>query len=170
MCQDILRVSTTCFCDNRETRVHFHGINKNIIIDFAHTPDGIEKCLDLVKSLVKGKIITLFGCVEYADLTKRELMGQVVSSYSDYIILTADNPNFENVTSICNTIKKGIPKTKKVFIIEDRMEAVKFGMKLLNPFDTLVLLGKGGETKQKISGKDYFYDEVEFVKTLIGKK
>lgn len=147
-----------------------YGINKKIIIDFAHTPDGIQKCLGLVKSLVKGKIITMFGCVEYADLPKRELMGKIVSEYSDYIILTADNPNFENVTSICNTIKKGIPSTKKVFIIEDRMEAVKFGMKLLNSFDTLVLLGKGGETKQKISGKDYYYDEVEFVKSLIGKK
>ena len=95
-------------------------------------------------------------------------MGEVVSKYSDYIILTADNPNFENVTSNCNSIKKGISKNKKVFIIEDRMEAVKFGLKLLNTGDTLVLLGKGGETKQKISGKDYYYDEVEFVKTLIG--
>ena len=144
------------------------GLDKKVIVDFAHTPDGIDKCLSLVKSLVKGKIISLFGCVEYADISKREKMGEVVSNYSDYIILTADNPNFENVTSICNSIRKGISKNKKVFIIEDRIEAVKFGLKLLNAGDTLVLLGKGGETKQKISGKDYYYDEVEFVKTLIG--
>lgn len=144
------------------------GLDKKVIVDFAHTPDGIEKCLGLVKSLVKGKIISLLGCVEYSDILKREKMGEVVSGYSDYIILTADNPNFENVTSICNSIKKGISKNKKVFIIEDRMEAVKFGLKLLNTGDTLVLLGKGGETKQRISGKDYYYDEVEFVKTLIG--
>ena len=145
------------------------GLDKTIIVDFAHTPDGFEKCLSLVKSLSKGKIISLFGCVDYSDIEKRKIMGEIASNYSDYIILTSDNPNFESVTSICESIKKGISKNKKVFVIEDRIEAVKFGLKLLNTLDTLVLLGKGGETKQKIKGVDYFYDEIEFVKSIIGK-
>lgn len=140
--------------------------NRTIVVDFAHTPDGFEKTLNLVKQLKKKNIITLFGCVSYSDDKKRKEMGKFASLYSDIIVLTADNPDNNSVKEISKVIREGISDDKKVFIIEDRLKAVKFAYKMMGEGFTLVLLGKGGEEKQKINGKYFDYDEIEIVKNL----
>ena len=138
-----------------------------IVIDFAHTPDGFEKILSTIKSFATGKVVTVFGCVGYSDSNKRKLMGSVASKYSDYIVLTSDNPNFVKVATINGDIKKGFGKFENYIEIEDRVEAIKFGIGMLCKSDVLVLLGKGGERKQVINGKSIEYNEIEIVNNLI---
>ena len=141
--------------------------NNYIVIDFAHTPDGFEKVISTFKSLAKGKLITIFGCVDYSDIKKRVLMGTVASKYSDYVILTADNPNFDNVKDINKDIKCGFKRFKNYIEIEDRIEAIKYGISLLCSEDILLILGKGGEYKQLIMGKNVEYNEQEIVNNFI---
>lgn len=142
--------------------------NIKIIIDFAHTPDGFEKTLSLVKLLRKGRIITLFGCVEYSDSNKRKLMGEVADKYSDYLVLTADNPNKTSVQEISKDIVAGIKKCKYE-IIEDRKVAISKAFGELIKNDTLVLLGKGAEKHQKINGILMDYSDIDVVKNLLKK-
>ncbi len=140
--------------------------NIKIIVDFAHTPDGLEKTLGIIKKLRQGKIISLFGCVGYSDIEKRKIMGEVVDTYSDEIIITADNPNFITVEEIAVDIKKGIKKCK-VTVISNRREAIEFAFKNLKTNDTLVLLGKGAETHQKVKGKNEEHSDIMIVKKLL---
>lgn len=134
-----------------------------VIVDFAHTSEGFNKVLALVKTLrPHGKIITLFGCVGYSDKQKREDMGRIASKYSDKVILTQDNPDFVRFEDICADIKITCDCIK----IPDRVSAVKHGIEMLNENDTLVCLGKGGEKKQKINGVNFAYNELEVVKNL----
>lgn len=139
----------------------------HIIVDFAHTPDGFENILKVFRKLVKGKLITIFGCVEYSDVKKRIMMGKVASAFSDYIILTADNPNDTLVSKINRDIKAGFKKFKNYIEIEDRKKAIEYGLGLLCKNDAVLILGKGGETKQLILGKSIKYNEHEVVNNLL---
>ena len=140
--------------------------NRKIVIDFAHTPDGFEKTLSLIKMLRKGKITTLFGCVEYADFEKRKTMGAIADKYSDELIITADNPNFAKVEDIGKDIAMGIKKCKYK-IIEDREMAIIKAVINMQNNDTLVILGKGAEKYQKINGKLVEYSDIEVVEKLV---
>ncbi len=145
----------------------FNLINENkIIVDYAHTPDGFDKVLSLIKFLrPAGKIITLFGCVGYSDKQKRKEMGAVASKYSDMVVLTTDNLCGENFEEVCNDIAPSVQYIK----IEDRKNAVEYAHSLLTTGDTLVLLGKGNEKIQKDS-INYEYNELEVVKALQKKE
>lgn len=134
--------------------------NNKVIVDYAHTPDGIEKVLSLVKNLRHGRIITLFGCVGYSNSDKRKQMGDIVKKYSDFVIVTSDNYSDENFDKIFDDI--GI--TKYYAKIENRAKAVGFGINMLDKNDTLLLLGKGAETVQKTRGGDVEYSELKIVK------
>ncbi len=147
------------------------SLNRKIIIDFAHTPDGFEKVLSLIKKLRKGKIITLFGCVGYSDKVKRREMGMVAGRYSDEIILTSDNLGYEDFETMCHDIEVGVEHNKVIARLEDREEAVKLAYENMKANDTLVLLGKGNETKQVIKGENIQYSDVKVVdKLLSGEK
>ncbi len=136
--------------------------NNKIIVDYAHTPDGFEKVLSLIKMLrPNGKIITVFGCVGYSDAKKRAEMGKVASKYSDFVVLTTDNlcgEKFEDVS-------KDVSLSVKHVLIEDRKTAVTFAYSMLKSNDTLMLLGKGNETFQKDT-QNILYNELEVVKEL----
>ena len=135
-----------------------------VVVDFAHTPDGFEKVLSLISSTRQnGRIITLFGSVSYADSAKRKSMGKIARKYSDYIILTSDNPDDMDFETICADI--GL-KGKNVIHIKDRKQAIEYGVGMFDKHDTLVCLGKGGETKQKINGINVPYNELEVVKSI----
>ena len=110
-----------------------------IIIDFAHTPDGMQKVL----SSIKGKKIVVFGAGGDRDKSKRKLMGEIADKYSDYIILTNDNPRCEDEMTIINDIKKGIKNTPYEIIL-DRKEAIKKAISLQKN-EYILLLGKGDE-------------------------
>ncbi len=140
--------------------------NNKIIVDYAHTPDGFEKILSLIKFLrPAGKIITLFGCVGYSDKQKRKEMGCVADKYSDCVVLTSDNLCGKDFNEVCADID---PLDKHIKI-QDRESAVKYSYGLLKEGDTLVLLGKGNETVQKDT-QNYVYNELEVVKQLQKKE
>ena len=140
--------------------------NRKIVVDFAHTPDGFEKTLSLIKLLRKGKITTLFGCVEYADFEKRKEMGSIADKYSNEIVLTADNPNFSKVEDIAKDILLGI-KNSKYSIIDDRKTAIIKSVLNMENNETLVILGKGAEKYQKINGKLIDYCDIDVVAELV---
>lgn len=128
----------------------FLDLNKLVVVDFAHTPDGFFNVLSEVKKFRKGNIITLFGCVGYSDTNKRIEMGEIASRFSNQLIVTTDNINFQNFENVCDDIlsKVNVPYVK----IFDRAEAIKFAFENLKENDTLLILGKGCETSNLING------------------
>lgn len=135
--------------------------NRNIIIDFAHTPDGLEKVLSTAKSLCKGKLYCIFGCGGNRDVDKRHKMGMISEKYCDYVCLTNDNPRFEEPRSIVANIEEGMTKGHMVEL--DRTEAIRKMLAICRPDDVLVIAGKGGEKYQSIGGKKIPYNDFDAV-------
>lgn len=133
-----------------------------IIIDFAHTPDGLKNLLSTARTLTKSRLITLFGCGGERDRSKRKLMGQVASKYSDFIIVTSDNPRGENPSDIIADVEAGIT-IKDVKSIADRTEAIRFALGEMEEGDTLVIAGKGNENYLEIKGKKIPYSDFDAV-------
>jgi UDP-N-acetylmuramoyl-L-alanyl-D-glutamate--2,6-diaminopimelate ligase len=129
-----------------------------IIVDFAHTPDGMEKVL----SAIKNKKIVVFGAGGDRDKTKRKIMGKVADKYANYIILTNDNPRCENPQEILKEIAKGIKNTP-FEIIEDRKEAIKKAI-ALQKNEYVVILGKGDEKYMQFCNKKIPFSDREVVK------
>lgn len=143
--------------------------NNKVVIDYAHTPDGFENVLSLVKSLRKGKIITVFGCVGYSDRNKRKEMGEIAAKFSDSIILTTDNPNYVSYEEINADIKLGFKNFTNYCEIFDRQLAIYDGVCKLIKNDTLLILGKGVEVTNKINGKDIPCNDLDSLNYAIEK-
>ena len=141
---------------------------KTVVIDFAHTPDSIDKLLSHIKKFASGNIISVFGCVGYSDKDKREEMGMVVSRYSDMIIVTTDNRGTTQFSDIANDIIVGIGDGKFV-CIEDRLSAISYASKIMQDKDVLVLIGKGAENFQKIENKRVTYSDRDSVISVFEK-
>ncbi|MBQ9318157.1 MAG: UDP-N-acetylmuramoyl-L-alanyl-D-glutamate--2,6-diaminopimelate ligase [Bacilli bacterium] len=132
-----------------------------IIIDYAHTPDAVEKIINSVKNL-GSHIITIIGCGGNRDKQKRPIMGRIATSLSDYVIFTSDNPRNENPNRIIQDIIQKLD-TNNYEIEENREKAIKKGIQKLNKNDILLLLGKGHENYQIINGKKYHFSDIEVV-------
>lgn len=155
-----------------------NSANATIIIDFAHTPDGLETILKEAKLLADksgGRVLTLFGCGGDRDKGKRPLMGGIAERFSDILILTSDNPRSEDESEIINDILTGIQKkdiikdtTKDTITINpDRKEAIVFLCQKMRQHDVLVLAGKGHEPYQVLKDKTIdFNDKEEVIKWL----
>ncbi len=140
-----------------------------VIIDYAHTPDGLEKAINAVRSFTKGRVITLFGCGGDRDKTKRPKMGRMATELSDVVIVTTDNPRTEPPEEIIKEILIGTVGSKaEVITITDRSEAIKEAMKIAKKGDTVLLAGKGHETYQVIGTERVHYDEREVIKNALG--
>lgn len=139
-----------------------------VIIDYAHTPDGLENIIKTVKEFANGRVITLFGCGGDRDNTKRPIMGEIAGRLSDYSIITSDNPRTENPEEIVSEIEEGMKKTDgKYTVIVDRREAIGFALDFAKKDDIIILAGKGQETYQIIGREKYDFDErVEVYKHL----
>ena len=141
-----------------------------IMIDYAHTPESLENILSAVKTYTRGRVICVFGCGGDRDKTKRPLMGEVAGRVADFSIVTTDNPRTENPSQIISEIEEGISKTKgKYKIIEDRREAIKEALKMMNKNDIVVLAGKGHEPYQEINGEKLPFDERIIVKEILSE-
>ena len=145
--------------------------NYSVIIDYAHTPDGLENIIKTLKSITKGKLITLYGCGGDRDVSKRAVMGKISGELSDFTVITSDNPRTENPIKILKDIEKGILGiTDNYVIIPDRYEAIKYALEHAEPQDTVLLAGKGHED-YIIKGYDKIhFDEREIVKCILDKK
>lgn len=140
-----------------------------VIIDYAHTPDGLEKAINAVRSFTKGRVITLFGCGGDRDKTKRPKMGRMATELSDVVVVTTDNPRTEDPDEIIKEILIGTVGSKaEVITITDRSEAIKEALKIAEKGDTVLLAGKGHETYQVIGTERVHYDEREVIKNALG--
>ena len=139
--------------------------NNSIIIDYAHTPDAMEKIISTVKKMNYNKIITIFGCGGNREKEKRPKMGEIASLLSDYVILTNDNPRDENPKEIIREIKQNMNNNYK--IIYDRKKAIQEGIKMLKENDVLLILGKGHEEYQVIDNKKIFFSDLYTVYDII---
>ncbi len=135
---------------------------KNIVVDFAHTPDGLEKAIQTARQFTSGRLITMFGCGGERDEGKRPIMGRICSSLSDVTVLTSDNPRHEDPMKIICDIQKGITKGT-TFVEPDRAKAVKIALEQAKAGDTVLLAGKGAEKEQVIGDTKYPYDDFEEV-------
>ena len=133
-----------------------------IIIDYAHTPDAVEKIITNVSKLPHGRIITLIGCGGNRDKTKRPIMGNIATKYSDFVLFTSDNPRFENPKDILKDITCKLD-TNNYKIIVNREKAIKKGVQMVKKNDILLLLGKGHENYQIIKDKRRPFSDKEIV-------
>lgn len=139
-----------------------------VFVDFAHTPDGLEKSLSALKKLCKGNLYCLFGCGGNRDAVKRPLMGEVAAKYADFLIITSDNPRYEDPYEIISQIEEGVKKTGKKYVtVTDREVATEYALNLLCPEDILLVAGKGGENYQEIMGIKHSYNDNTVIKRLI---
>lgn len=139
--------------------------NFNIIIDYAHTPESLKNLLINVKTLTKSRIITVFGCPGNRDETKREIMGKIAGEFSDYCILTSDNPQYENSFRIMRQIEYGLYQTNCPYkLIDDRSQAINLALSLAQPKNTVLIVGKGVENYQNINGEHIPFSDFECVK------
>ena len=136
------------------------------IIDYAHTPDAVEKIITSNLEDKKGKIITIVGCGGDRDPKKRPIMGNIASKLSDYVIYTNDNPRTEDEKNIMNDILKGVDKDNYI-VIYDRKEAIKKGLDMIGKNDTLLILGKGHEDYQIIGHVKHHLSDKEEVLNYI---
>ena len=149
-----------------------HPNNSSIgIVDYAHTPDAVEKVLETIQKLKKrgAKVITVIGCGGDRDKAKRPLMAQVAARFSDQIILTSDNPRTEDPTAILRDMEAGLPvdALKKTLTIENREQAIKTAGRIAGPNDIILVAGKGHEKYQDIKGVKYPFDDMEVLKRMM---
>ncbi len=141
-----------------------------VMIDYAHTPDGIENILNTVKGFAKGRVVLLFGCGGDRDNTKREIMGEIASRLADYVIVTSDNPRSEDPMKIISMIEEGVKKHSTPYtVIENRKQAIEYALKNAKSSDVIILAGKGHETYQVLADGTIDFDEREIVKSILEK-
>ena len=137
--------------------------NGYAIVDYAHTPDAVEKVITAYNELKKGRVITLVGCGGDRDPKKRPIMGDIATKLSDYTILTSDNPRTEDPNAIMDDILKGVKTRDNYEVIIDRKEAIKHAIDIMQKDDILLLLGKGHENYQIIGKEKHHLDDAEEV-------
>lgn len=141
-----------------------------VLIDYAHSPDGVENVLKAVRGFTKGRVIALFGCGGDRDRTKRPKMGAIAANLADYCIVTSDNPRTEDPKLIIDDIIEGMKDSKTPYeVIVNRPEAIFAALKMAKKDDTIVLMGKGHETYQEINHVKHHMDEREIVAEYLKK-
>ncbi len=140
------------------------GKSYTVLIDYAHSPDGMVNVLTSVKGFAKGRTIALFGCGGDRDKTKRPKMGRVAAEIADFVVVTTDNPRTEKPADIIADILPGLADSATPHVVvEDRIEAIHYCMDHARPGDVIVLCGKGHETYQEINHVKHHMDEREIV-------
>ena len=142
----------------------------NAIVDYAHTPDGLENILNTAREFVKGRIITVFGCGGDRDRTKRPIMGEIGGRLSDICVITSDNPRTEEPGLIIKDIEEGIKDTGCPYeCITDRKEAILHAIAIAKEGDVVVIAGKGHEDYQIFKDKTIHFDDAEVVREAFGE-
>lgn len=142
------------------------------VIDYAHTPDALEKCLRTIRDLLPpdqaGRVITVFGCGGNRDRGKRPKMGRIASELSDITVVTSDNPRKEEPGAIIDEIMTGIVPGARVHRQADRREAIRQALEMARPGDVVLVAGKGHEDYQVIGEQKLHFDDREEVEKFIG--
>lgn len=143
-----------------------YNLGFEVILDYAHTPDGLENILKTAREFTQGRLISVFGCGGDRDKTKRPIMGKIGVDLSDIAIITSDNPRTEEPDKIIEDIIAGIIKNNYIVIV-DRREAIKKAIEMAQKHDVIVVAGKGHEDYQEINGVKIHFDEKEIIKKYI---
>lgn len=143
------------------------GQDFTVLIDYSHTPDALENCLQAVRVLTKGRVIVVFGCGGDRDPGKRPLMGEVAACLADYPILTSDNPRSEDPAEIINQIESGIPAGVPYEKIVDRAQAIQRALTLAQKDDVVIIAGKGHENYQIIGNQKLHFNDWEIAKQVL---
>lgn len=179
-----------CGIDNRtiETAMKTFGIVRGrlekvssdadditVFIDYAHTPDALEKVLRTLrestdKNGMKSHLTVLFGCGGDRDRSKRRLMGSIASRLADLVVVTSDNRRTENGSDIINEILKGVDKEKPHTVIENRKDAIEYAISHAEPRDIVLLAGKGHEEYEIIGTKKVYFSEREIAVKALAKR
>lgn len=142
-----------------------------VLIDYAHTPDGVENVLRAVRGFAKGRVIALFGCGGDRDRTKRPKMGKIAAELADFCVVTSDNPRTEEPKAIIDDILEGMKGIKTPMqVIVDRPEAIHWALAHAKKDDVIVLMGKGHETYQEVNHVKHHMDEREIVAAFFSNK
>lgn len=140
-----------------------------IIIDYAHSPDGLENIITSLKEIAKGRVVTVFGCGGDRDRTKRPKMGKIAAELSDFCVVTSDNPRSENPGEIIKDILEGMVGIDTPYeVVEQRRDAIAYAIKNAQKDDIILLAGKGHETYQILPTGTIHFDEREVVAEILG--
>lgn len=146
------------------------GRDFTVVIDYAHTPDGLENILSTFKEYRDYRLVVLFGCGGDRDKTKRPIMGKIAATLADYVIVTSDNPRTEQPDLIIKDILEGMQNTKTPYlVIENRVEAIKFAIANAQNNDIIILAGKGHETYQILKNETIHLDEREVIREALNQ-
>ena len=149
------------------------GQDFSIIVDYAHTPDGVENVLNTARRIARKKIIAVFGCGGDRDRTKRPIMGRLAASLADVVIATSDNPRSEDPAFILSEVEAGVKETigdKHHECIIDRREAIFRAVELAETDDIVIILGKGHEDYQILKDKTIHFDDKEVAREAVAAK
>ena len=160
-----------------------NDIGITILVDYAHTPDALEKALGAIRPLTEGKLITVFGCGGDRDRGKRPLMGEIAARLSDVVVVTSDNPRSENPLAILNEVAVGVQRTnlKKLaaaqlatetgYCVEaDRREAIRIALRAAKPGDSVLIAGKGHEDYQILGATRIHFDDREVTREELERR
>lgn len=141
-----------------------------VIIDYAHSPDGLENIISSLREIAKKRIVTVFGCGGDRDRTKRPIMGKIAAELSDFCVVTSDNPRSENPSKIIEDILEGMKGVSTPYVVvENRREAIKWALEHAEKDDIILLAGKGHETYQILPTGTIHFDEREVVADILKK-
>lgn len=143
------------------------GDNPLIIVDYAHTPDALEKTLIALRQHCKGKLYCVFGCGGDRDRGKRPLMAKVVEQYADQVIVTDDNPRTEDPAQIVADIQQGFDEPSKIIVQHDRSKAIHNVIQYATTGDCILIAGKGAETYQQMGTEKIPFSDVEKVREIL---
>jgi UDP-N-acetylmuramoyl-L-alanyl-D-glutamate--2,6-diaminopimelate ligase len=131
-----------------------------VLVDYAHTPDALERVLDAARSMTTERVLCVFGCGGDRDPQKRPKMGQAVGNRADYAVVSNDNPRSEDPSAIARAIETGLAQTSGVYEIElDRAKAIERAVLLAGPGDVVLIAGKGHEPYQIIGSETLAFDD-----------
>jgi UDP-N-acetylmuramoyl-L-alanyl-D-glutamate--2,6-diaminopimelate ligase len=148
------------------------GQDFTVLVDYAHTDDGLKNLLETVRDLSPTRLITVFGCGGDRDRTKRPLMGAVASRLSDVLVLTSDNPRSEPPEAILDEIQRGIPaaRARDTLVIPDRREAITRALEMGRPGDVVVIAGKGHESVQILRDRSVPFDDRQVAREILSRR
>ena len=146
------------------------GRDFTLLIDYAHTPDGLENILLSVRKFARGRVVVVFGCGGDRDKTKRPKMGRVAGRIADFCIVTSDNPRTEEPDAIIRDILDGMDDAMAEYVvIENRRDAIEYAIRHARKDDVIVLAGKGHEDYQILKDKTIHFDEREVIREILSK-
>jgi len=143
------------------------GQDFTVIVDYAHTPDALERILASARELTAGRLISVFGCGGDRDRGKRPLMGEISSRSADISVITSDNPRTESPTAIIEDILEGIDSREACEVIPEREEAIRKALSLAVSGDTVVIAGKGHENYQIVGTERRHFDDAEITRRVL---